>query len=206
MRDKSGRGNHASQTTNASRPLLQQDAGGRYYIASDGVAEYFAMPHIDMPVAYCGMFALVVNGGAATYRSIWTQRTSSPGCGDIVYAGGTDQWETWTGRGASGSSNFIHTTVGAVTLGLAVVAESHRTSTTLFSRVNGGTEQTAAIDLYQPSAKSSRLLAGGDSDAAASFFTKAAFYGGVIVASDISAQSRGQLRHYLANKSGAILP
>lgn len=37
MKDKSGRGNHASQATTAARPLLQQDTGGRYYLSFDGV-------------------------------------------------------------------------------------------------------------------------------------------------------------------------
>ncbi len=35
--DKSGRGNHATQATSAARPVLQQDAGGKYYLAFDGV-------------------------------------------------------------------------------------------------------------------------------------------------------------------------
>lgn len=35
--DKSGRGNHASQSTAAARPVLQQDGNGKYYLAFDGV-------------------------------------------------------------------------------------------------------------------------------------------------------------------------
>jgi hypothetical protein len=34
--DKSGRGNHAGQPTAAARPVLRQDAGGRYYLEFDG--------------------------------------------------------------------------------------------------------------------------------------------------------------------------
>ena len=36
MLDKSGRGNHATQPTAQSRPLLQQDANGKYHLAFDG--------------------------------------------------------------------------------------------------------------------------------------------------------------------------
>ena len=36
IRDKSGRGNHASQSTLASRPLLQQDGTGRWFLLFDG--------------------------------------------------------------------------------------------------------------------------------------------------------------------------
>lgn len=36
MLDKSGRGNHASQTTAGNRPVLQQESDGRLYLAFDG--------------------------------------------------------------------------------------------------------------------------------------------------------------------------
>ena len=35
--DKSGRGNHATQATATSRPILRQDASGRYYLFFDGI-------------------------------------------------------------------------------------------------------------------------------------------------------------------------
>lgn len=38
--DKSGRGNHAFQATATSRPVLQQDASGRYYLSFDGVDDW----------------------------------------------------------------------------------------------------------------------------------------------------------------------
>lgn len=37
INDKSGRGNHASWSTDASRPTLQQDSNGMYYLSFDGV-------------------------------------------------------------------------------------------------------------------------------------------------------------------------
>jgi len=45
--DKSGRGNHATQTTTTSRPVLQQDASGRYYLLFDGVDDFLVTPSID---------------------------------------------------------------------------------------------------------------------------------------------------------------
>lgn len=36
IRDKSGRGNHASQSADISRPVLKQDANGMYYLLFDG--------------------------------------------------------------------------------------------------------------------------------------------------------------------------
>lgn len=45
--DKSGRGNHATQSTATSRPVLQQDSGGRYYLAFDGTDDSLATASID---------------------------------------------------------------------------------------------------------------------------------------------------------------
>jgi hypothetical protein len=47
IRDKSGRGNHASQSSAASRPLLQQDSNGLYYLSFDGTDDGMATPSID---------------------------------------------------------------------------------------------------------------------------------------------------------------
>lgn len=40
IKDKSGRGNHATQATSAARPVLQQDGAGKYYLAFDGVDDF----------------------------------------------------------------------------------------------------------------------------------------------------------------------
>jgi hypothetical protein len=47
MLDKSGRGNHATQTTSTSRPVLKQDAGGQYYLKFDGVDDSMVTNSID---------------------------------------------------------------------------------------------------------------------------------------------------------------
>lgn len=45
--DKSGRGNHATQSTTASRPTLQQDTSGKYYLSFDGVDDYLSTRSVD---------------------------------------------------------------------------------------------------------------------------------------------------------------
>jgi len=47
IRDKSGRGNHSSQSTAASRPTLQQDSNGLYYLSFDGTDDGMATPSIN---------------------------------------------------------------------------------------------------------------------------------------------------------------
>lgn len=46
INDLSGNGNHATQATAAARPLLQQTAGGLYYLAFDGSDDFMALPNI----------------------------------------------------------------------------------------------------------------------------------------------------------------
>ena len=48
--DKSGRGNHASQSTTTSRPILRQDATGRHYLEFDGTDDWMAISNTAMPV------------------------------------------------------------------------------------------------------------------------------------------------------------
>lgn len=45
--DKSGRGNHATQATAASRPVLQQDGTGRYFLLFDGVDDWLQTASIN---------------------------------------------------------------------------------------------------------------------------------------------------------------
>lgn len=46
--DKSGRGNHATQSANtAYRPILKQDASGKYYLLFDGSNDYLVTPAIN---------------------------------------------------------------------------------------------------------------------------------------------------------------
>ena len=48
MLDKSGRNNHAYQTTSASRPILRQNAiTGAYYLAFDGADDFLQTSNID---------------------------------------------------------------------------------------------------------------------------------------------------------------
>ena len=48
IRDKSGRNNHARQTTSASRPILRQNATtGAYYLAFDGTDDFLQTNNID---------------------------------------------------------------------------------------------------------------------------------------------------------------
>lgn len=59
MMDKSGRGNHATQATSASRPTYQVDSAGRPYISFDGVDDSMVTgtitPAIDKVQVFAGL-------------------------------------------------------------------------------------------------------------------------------------------------------
>ena len=61
MLDKSGQGNHATQSTSAARPTLQQDVAGKYYLSFDGVDDNLILGTVlfqqadDHAVVACSM-------------------------------------------------------------------------------------------------------------------------------------------------------
>lgn len=65
IRDKSGRGNHASQTQAAMRPILQRDAiTGAYYLAFDGTDDFLSVPKTNMKFLHNGSGASIFVGYA----------------------------------------------------------------------------------------------------------------------------------------------
>jgi len=60
MRDKSGRGNHASQTVSSSRPIIRS-SGGLWYLEFDGVDDFFVTSAINFAASdKMGVFAGVM--------------------------------------------------------------------------------------------------------------------------------------------------
>jgi hypothetical protein len=77
INDKSGRGNHASQSTPGARPLLQQEAGGQYYLAFDGTDDSFSTNNINFSTTNkLTVFAGVTKLSDAAYGVIAELTTS----------------------------------------------------------------------------------------------------------------------------------
>lgn len=86
--DKSGRGNHATQSTSAKRPILQQNATtGAYYLAFDGVDDFLvtgSFPAMGVtPTIFLGsysntaaIFATVLSRGVASSAYIYYSNLS----------------------------------------------------------------------------------------------------------------------------------
>ncbi len=104
MLDKSGRGNHAIQATSASRPVLQKDAAGRFYLAFDGIDDSLSVSinfGIDKITAVAGLRRLL-----GTPRAILFEHTNaSTGRFSIeAPSSGTDRYAA-----ASGGSTVVFT-------------------------------------------------------------------------------------------------
>jgi hypothetical protein len=69
INDKSGNGKHATQATSGARPLLQLDAGGRQYLAVDGVDDILSsatQTQIVGPWEFWAGVDITTNGGIQT--------------------------------------------------------------------------------------------------------------------------------------------
>lgn len=68
MLDKSGNGNHATQSITAYRPALMQDIYGHYYLAFDGIDNYMSLWDVfDVGINGVSMIAAVTVHGGEKY-------------------------------------------------------------------------------------------------------------------------------------------
>lgn len=80
--DKSGRGNHATQATAASRPTYQVDATGRGYLSFDGVDDFLVTPTITPGTNKVQVFAGVrklSDAAAGTVAELSANYTANTG-------------------------------------------------------------------------------------------------------------------------------
>ena len=68
MLDKSGRGNHAIQNTSGSRPILRQNANGKYYLEFDGIDDVLTVNRDTFPSA--GDAILLVGRNKALFPEV----------------------------------------------------------------------------------------------------------------------------------------
>jgi hypothetical protein len=99
--DKSGNGKHATQATAAARPILRQDAGGRYYLEFDGSNDGLATAAINFTATdKMTVIAGIQFSDAAGFDGVWEIASSaSPGSAWLYSSTQTIEVKT---RGATG--------------------------------------------------------------------------------------------------------
>lgn len=123
--DKSGRGNHASQSTAAARPVLQQDGNGKYYLAFDGVDDYLVTGNIDFTAT--DKMTVVLGARWAAGTGIVLQGGDDFYAGDFYVLGGTDRGTGWNSlsTGSSGATSSHAGYISATAPDTAVVTALH---------------------------------------------------------------------------------
>lgn len=110
MLDKSGRGNHATQSTTTKRPTLKQDANGCYYLSFDGVDDAMQTGNIDFTstdkmTVWAGVTKLSDSGSAVVTELSGTY-SLNPGAFAL--------WAPLTALANFAASSFGSTSVSAI--------------------------------------------------------------------------------------------
>jgi hypothetical protein len=206
IRDKSGKGNHASQSTTANKPILRL-SGGRYYLEFDGTDDYFQTS--------------AINFSASDKVTAWAGITKSAGSSGVVIELGTSTaggntgffslWAPWdatneyawiskgngTRADAFGDNAAYASPHTAILTGIGDISGD-----SAILRVNGAQAATSAADQGSGNYNSGYVLNIGRRNAASLPFN-GRLYGLIIrgAASDASAINRTET--YLNIKTGA---
>lgn len=138
--DKSGRGNHASQATAGSRPLLQQDTSGRFYLSFDGVNDSLATSAITSGVDKAQIIAGVRKLTDAAFGVIAGLNNSLTGACEIGAAGSALANYVSGLDGSLGAENYASSTFTAphtAVLSTAFDIAGSAIANEIFPRVNG---------------------------------------------------------------------
>lgn len=188
INDKSGRGNHAGQATASARPVLRQDAGGRFYLEFDGVDDRLLTAGFALDTGW--------DRASAVRQTGWTNgRRIFAGTG--AGAGILQQAPTSPGL-ALFDGSIAANNAGAAVGAAAVVFERHAGGNSLLA-VNGGAAVTGNPGAGSASGISIGADAGGGN--AAPFH----FYGLCAVKAALGTAQVAQLKAHFARKAGVAL-
>ena len=149
IEDKSGRGNHATQATAASRPVLQQDASGRFFLLFDGVDDFLVTGTITPGIDKAQVFAGVRKLSDVATALIMEMSAASTNNGIVTLASSVNNvgnFQTWfsLSRGTASASNVPTGYPAPATSVLAGIGDIAGDVATL--RVNGVQAATSAAD------------------------------------------------------------
>lgn len=147
--DKSGRGNHATQTTSTARPILRQDSGGRYYLEFDGTDDWLVTssftPGADKSQVFVGLRKLT---DAFIKMVLETSATSNTNAGTITILGpqtATTSQYSFRSRGSVAPAALTVTGYAApITNVIAALGDISGDSTII--RVNGSQVGSSSAD------------------------------------------------------------
>lgn len=188
INDKSGRGNNAGQATASARPVLRQDAGGRFYLEFDGVDDRLLTAAFAMDNGWDRMSALR-QAGWASGRRIFA--AGSGGVGLLQQSGTSPGLALFDG-------SLGPTSNGAAVGAAAVLFERHAGAASQLA-VNSGAAATGNAGTTAASGVSIGADPGGSNAAAIHF------YGLCQIKAALGAAQVAALRSFYAAKAGVAL-
>lgn len=195
MRDKSGRGNHATQPTTVNRPVLQQDGSGKDYLAFNGTNSWLASATGAGGTA--GFFfccAAKVTGGAGTNRAIFSDLSGAAGY--LVRLGTANNVELVAGDGSYRTA-FSGT---SPTLGKTFLLTAWHDGTALNVQVDNGGIGTAAVGPVV--AGTAGFTVGADNGGAGAFFPGSLYSSVYARGTGLTAAQRATVQAHVRTKAG----
>ncbi len=183
INDKSGRGNHAAQATTASKPILRQTAGGKYYLETDGVDDF--MESVD---TVAGIIAAATSGrfDAAAFANNEGWVTMSTDVASSFIFNGASNTGTALNSGEFGSSMTGNRLNGAASVNAPMAADGVVSAYATVAR------STAKITMFRDRIHTGRMWAGRT-------------YGVILLNRQFTTQERSDVESYLAGKAGVTL-
>jgi len=197
--DKSGNGNHATQATAASRPILREDASGNRYLDFDGVDDELFLSYARSVPQFSMAMALTRLGGGSTIN-LTESFALTAGSGRL----------TGFANDSNGTLSYRDFDSGNIT-GASVIFNAALTETAVFlgdfgpptriARENGVQISTQAGETYVREV--TQVHIGGYAEFAR--FSEQHLYGAIFRETIFSAAEKPKVESYLAGKSGVTL-
>ena len=204
MRDKSGNGNHATQTVSASRPVYKTD-GILHWLVFDGADDSMK---ITLSKALSPSGELTIATGiksSATSASMLIEQGVNTGSTNAFYLTANGTSYEYLGRGNRVGTGEDIALVMTVTRHAVLISEQ---------AINSGVAASLSVNNLAPSISTNTTFGGGGfgtldiyigSRTGSLLIYKGEIHGIVIVDSILSNDNKAMLKNYLATKSGVTL-
>lgn len=205
--DLSGNGNHATQSTSASRPTLQQTADGLWYLDFDGVDDVISFGDIlQLGTSDKTLAIAMVDEDGTSSASFFSRRGSSapgavPGWG-FRSSAGTMSLEYDDGTANSIAGSTFGSSAGLESLAVQVAEVEHGVAATNFKN---GASDGADLDISAIGDVTGSKALGVGGNPGDVFFLKGRIYGLVFIDRLLTTSEKSSVTTYLAQKSGVTL-
>lgn len=189
---------HAFQNTATKRPILRQDAGGKYYLEADGVDD--AMGTSTIPWVSSSLIAMCSYAKKATGNT-WVFETSPSSVANNGAFTLGDQVSGILVRDGSGATNSVTTPENLTGLRIGGVYDNGVSFFARAAYINATSAPVAKADSLTPYSLNIFARNGNTSP-----YLKGFMYGLIVLNDTYSDANRILIEQYLAQQSGVTLP